>query len=100
MIGNVPRPRPQLQLAADLEARLERQHQVEHDQVRQLQLRLPQALLAVVGDENLESLALQVAGQHLDQRPLVFDHQDLRFRHGNTSSFDEASGLCVSRPLF
>ena len=74
--------RPLLQLAADLQTRLLRQHQVEHDQVGQLQLRLPQPFLAVVGHDRLEALALQVARQNLDQRALVLDHQNLLLGHG------------------
>src|SRR4028118_957957 len=36
-------------------AGLDRQHQVEHDQVGEPQLRLPEAVLAVVGDQDLEA---------------------------------------------
>ena len=70
---DVARPGPGPELPADLQAGLDRQHQVEHDQVGEPQLRLPEAVLAVVGDEDLEAFALQVVGQDLDQGTLVFD---------------------------
>ena len=66
------------QLAADFQAAHARQHQVEDDEVGQQRLGLAQAFLAVVGDDGLVALALEVVGQHLGQGAFVFDDQDAR----------------------
>ena len=69
------------QLAAHLEARLLRQHQVEHNEVGQLELRLPEPFDAVKRRYHLEPLPFQVATQNLDQRTLILNHQYLLFGH-------------------
>ena len=71
-----------LQLAADIKPALLRQHQVQHNQVRQLQLGLPQPLRTVERRDHLESFPLEVATQDFDQGSLVLDHQNLLLRHG------------------
>ena len=69
-------------LAADLQAAQQRQHQVQDDKVGQERLRLAQPLLAVVGDDGLVALALEVVRQHLGEGPFVLDDEDARLGHG------------------
>ena len=75
------RVRAPLRVAPDFQSGLHRQHQIEDDQIRQLQLRLPQTVQAVERREHLEAFTLQVRRQHFDQGTLVFDHHDLRLGH-------------------
>ena len=91
-ISRVLRAHPEL--PADLEPALQGEHQVQDHQVRQLDLRLAEAILAVVGHEDLEALALQVVRQDFDQGSLVFDDQDLRLGHGVARQSGDARPVC------
>ena len=70
------------QLPADLQAVEHGQHQVEHDEVGDDRLGLPQPVLAVGRGDDLEAFLLQVVGEHLAQRPLVLDDQEGLRAHG------------------
>ena len=74
---HVARHRVGPQPAANLQAVDHRQHQIEHDQIGRAQPGLPQAVLAVVGHGRLVAVLAQVVIQHLGQRPIVFDDENL-----------------------
>ena len=66
------------QLAADLDARHQRQHPVEQDEVGHVLLDRGQRLLAVIGHRDAKARLLEVVAQQFDQRRLVLDDQHAR----------------------
>ena len=64
--------------AADRQAVLARQHEVEHDEVRRIALQLPVEIARVGKRRDLEALLGQVARQEVAQAHVVVDDEDLR----------------------
>ena len=58
------------------------QHQVQHDQVGQLQLGLPRPSWPSNATTTSNPSRSRLQAQYLDQRSLVLDHQDLGLGHG------------------
>ena len=84
------------QLAADLDARHQRQHPVEHDEIGHLFGDLQHRLLAVARLGDAEALALEVVAQQGHQGGLVFDHQDQRgLRHALFSGGVDHGEACL-----
>jgi hypothetical protein len=65
------------QNAAHLKAVQAREHHIEHDEVGLLATGDGEGGMAVGGGHDRVSLTVEVIGERLDQRRLIFDHQNL-----------------------
>jgi hypothetical protein len=67
---------PAAQPAADRQAVLARQHQVEHDQVDVLARHQPVQRLAVLGQQDVETFLAQVAAQQVADAGVIVEDDD------------------------
>ncbi|CFO70944.1 Uncharacterised protein [Bordetella pertussis] len=70
------------QAAADRQAILARQHQVENQQVKVFALPQFAHFLGIFGHEYIEPLFRQIAAQEIAQSGIIVDDQDLAGRSG------------------
>ena len=78
--------------ATHLDARDQRQHPIEENEIGFAFSDLDERLLPVAGFTDLKAFLLEVVAQQCDQRRLVFDHQNERLCHDRVSF-----GVTISR---
>ena len=73
-------------MPADFESIDAGEHQVEQDEVGEQHLGLAQPFLAVVGNDGLVALAVEIVRQNVGQAAFVLDQQDAWFCHRSIAS--------------